>query len=96
MIPSDIQQGGTMAAHARQVCKRINSSAEFHTKSWSHRFECEECGKSRRYNDNFLGSRYRLVCDGVAIKRIHRDEIKETTMVVGTRGAVEVPVRAFE
>ena len=59
--------------HKPAACKKINGSADFHTKSWSFRFECPECGASRRYNTNFLGSRYRLVCDGDKIARIHRD-----------------------
>jgi hypothetical protein len=63
-----------MSSHATVVCERINSSAHFHTKSWSFRFDCPTCGKWRRYNTNFLGSRYRLVCDGQTIQRVHRDE----------------------
>lgn len=68
--------------HDAVECKRINASAQFHTKSWSYRFECPTCGKVRRYNTNFLGSRYRLVCDG---KRV----VREKTMIVGSLNPVE-------
>ncbi len=59
--------------HAPIVCKRLNASCDFHGKSYSYRFECPTCGAARRYNTNFLGNRFRLVCDGGAIKRVHRD-----------------------
>lgn len=63
--------------HTPAVCERINSSHDFHTKSHSYRFMCPTCGQSRRQNTNFLGSRYRLVCDGASIKRVHRDDIRD-------------------
>lgn len=60
------------AAHEPAICKRINYSADFHTKSWSYRFECPTCGRSRRWNTNFLGSRYAVQCDGKAQSRVAR------------------------
>lgn len=76
--------------HSSIVTKRINSSADFHTKSWSYRHECPTCGKTRRYNSNFLGSRFDLVCDGSKIVRHRRGEPFERAIVVGsTRGAVD-------
>lgn len=55
--------------HTTEVCKRDNQSARFHAKSWSHEFACPTCGKSRRWNGNFLGNRYEVVCDGDKITR---------------------------
>lgn len=66
------------AKHAPAVCKRINSSADFHGKSWSYRFMCPTCGASQRRNTNFLGNRHRLVCDGERIVRTHRDECPDS------------------
>jgi hypothetical protein len=67
--------------HEPTTCKRINSTADFHTKSWSYRYTCPVCGKSRRQNTNFLGSRFRLVCDGQTIKRTPRDKAAEASGV---------------
>jgi len=41
-------------------------STQFATKSWSARFTCPRCGKSKRWNLNFLGSR-EITCDGETI-----------------------------
>ena len=82
--------------HHLQVCERINSSVDFHTKSYSYRHECRDCGKSRRYNNNFLGNRYVLVCDGVKITRRSKSEIEEVAVVVGSRSATETTIRRFK
>ena len=63
----------TVTPHTLHECIRDNKTADFHTKSWSYRFNCPVCGKHRRYNTNFLGNRNVLGCDGVQIKRFRRD-----------------------
>ena len=81
--------------HSPRVCKRISNSIDYHTKSYSYRFECS-CGKSRRYNTNFLGNRFDLVCDGKMIRRVRRGEAVEYTVVTGIeRGAVETTVTDY-
>lgn len=81
--------------HPPRICKRIEMSADFHGRSWSFRYECQCCGKSRRYNSNRLGNSYRLVCDGKAIRRVHRDEAMRYTVIVGTeRGATATEICA--
>ena len=57
--------------HDDSECTRINSSIDYHTKSYSYRFECPTCGKSRRYNTNFLGRRV-VICSGDAIRAVRR------------------------
>ena len=81
----ELAPGYRKRSHDDVECTRINSSAHFHTKSWSYRFVCPTCGDSRRYNTNFLGNRYTLVCNGVTI-------VRQTIVIVGSRGPVECVV----
>lgn len=63
-----------VAKHSPAVCDRIAGSVDFHGKSYSYRHACPTCGKSRRYNSNFLGNKYELVCDGTRIFRHRRGD----------------------
>lgn len=71
-------------AHEPTVCTRINSSMDFHGKSYSYRHECPACGRARRYNSNFLGSRFELVCDGAKITRCKRDGRRPVVAVLAS------------
>lgn len=59
--------------HAPAVAPRDLKTAQFHTKSWSYSHTCPVCGRQRRYNRNFLGARFVLVCDG---ERWDRDNVE--------------------
>lgn len=56
------------ASHTRVVAKRDLKSIDFHVKSYSFEFACPRCGKRRRMNTNYLGSRRLMLCDGLQIK----------------------------
>lgn len=53
--------------HTATVCIKDNRTIDFHTKSYSFEFKCPECGKIRRQNTNYLGSKRHVVCDGERI-----------------------------
>ena len=72
-------------SHPIMGCKRINSSLDFHTKSYSYRFECPKCRKGRRYNTNFLGNRFELVCDGEKITRQRRGDWNDERIMQAAR-----------
>ena len=53
----------TYTLHDETECKRDNMTLQYHYKSWSVKFACPVCGRSGRFNLNFLGRR-RIICDG--------------------------------
>ena len=54
--------------HDPATCQRVGGLEQRYSfRNWSDRFKCPECGNSRRFSINFLGSR-KLICDGVDIK----------------------------
>lgn len=55
--------------HESYEMDRQDRSEQFHTKSWSAAFKCRVCGKSRRWNLNFLGNRFVPVCNGISTYR---------------------------
>lgn len=56
------------AAHDPSPCGRDLQTIQYHSKSYSYEFTCPACGKHRRQNTNYLGSRRFVMCDGVTIK----------------------------
>lgn len=56
--------------HSLTIAVRVAHSESYHGASYSARFKCPTCGKSQRFNLNFLGDR-EIVCDGERAKAVH-------------------------
>ena len=66
-----INEPKTYTIHDKAVCKRDVSSSRYHNKSWSSNFVCPVCGRTGRFNLNFLGQR-NVVCDGKKFYKVAR------------------------
>lgn len=53
--------------HAATETKVVLNSDHYSTKNWSKAFCCPACGRTRRYNTNFLGQG-KPFCTGVLFK----------------------------
>lgn len=60
--------------HTPQVCKEVSGTSRYHYKSWSFEYRCAACGRTGRFNTNYLGQR-KVVCNGKRFSKI----IKEST-----------------
>lgn len=76
---SPVHQRGETMKHPVAQCERINSSIDYHGKSYSYRYECPVCKKGRRWNANFMGNRFAPFCDGDVIERRHADDARTIT-----------------
>lgn len=64
-----------MRPHKHQVCTKLDATGSNNRlssspggASWSFEFRCPACGRTGRFNTNFLGSRV-VVCDGIKFSK---------------------------
>ena len=74
--------------HTPEYCKRIGPQ-HYHYRSWSDRFECPVCGRTRRYNLNYLGHKA-VLCRGDRFATMRMAEYEEAREAMRASNGVPI------